>query len=214
MTAPAAPWPRWYRSIQTRPRVSDIARHAAVVFDVPEKQITGRARVRPVVRARQAVCLIARATGRTYPEIGRALNGRDHSTVIHSERLMKHLAARDPALAEKIMRVRIRVATDAPVPIKAKIVVRGRKDEILARFENGDDPAKIGRALKIKPESVWSSLRDIERIQPFRSKCRRPRNDFQPDAGEEADQSHQFHDGIAQGSSALLAAMVAERRAL
>ena len=54
-------------------------------FDVTEAELLRSSRARGVVLARQtAMYLALRLTTMTYPEIGRAFNGRDHTTVMYA----------------------------------------------------------------------------------------------------------------------------------
>lgn len=89
-----------------RPTVRGLIGHAAAVFGVAVDEIVGRSRKRRVVRPRQAVAWVAReVTSRSFPEIGRLLGNRDHSTVIHAVALVEEYAARDPELAWRIERL-------------------------------------------------------------------------------------------------------------
>ena len=59
----------------------------AMVFDFKIEQITGSSRDCRLVRARFAACHMMRdMTGSTFPEIGRTLGDRDHSTMLHAYR--------------------------------------------------------------------------------------------------------------------------------
>jgi Bacterial dnaA protein helix-turn-helix len=54
-------------------------------FAVPVSDIKSFRRTRQVVAARHAACWLAKKmTGKSYPEIGRHLGGRDHTTVMHA----------------------------------------------------------------------------------------------------------------------------------
>jgi len=60
--------------------------------------LIGPCRVARLCRGRAAVCWLARVTtNRSLREIGRALGGRDHSTIAHALRHAKLLRAEDPA---------------------------------------------------------------------------------------------------------------------
>lgn len=71
--------------------VRRLIEQASRTFGVPAADIIGPRRHRPIVEARNAVCLVAFTTGRSSPQIGRVLNGRDHSTVLHA----RDIGARD-----------------------------------------------------------------------------------------------------------------------
>lgn len=67
--------------------VQSIVGIVAHEFSVPVEAITGTDRARHFVWPRQAVCLLARRhTKASYPLIGFAIGGRDHTTVLHGVR--------------------------------------------------------------------------------------------------------------------------------
>lgn len=71
------------------PRISvhQIIRRICRATGISEHEIMSNRRSRPVSFARQAIMYWAcRRTLRSLPEIGRALGGRDHTTVLHAKR--------------------------------------------------------------------------------------------------------------------------------
>ncbi|MFT4275562.1 MAG: helix-turn-helix domain-containing protein [Rhodopseudomonas sp.] len=103
-------------------------------FGVSVQDMRARRRDGKVYHARAAACLLARElTGRTYPQIGRVLAGRDHTTIIHAvERAREMLASDDDfkvAYTAAKMAVETVAATklaellrdDEPVTIAARI---------------------------------------------------------------------------------------------
>ena len=57
------------------------------VTDIPEAEILSQRRAQGLVRARMIVAHVAHEyLGYSYPEIGRALGGRDHTTILHNGR--------------------------------------------------------------------------------------------------------------------------------
>jgi len=100
-----------YGSLQKQPVTLDVARRllkdsmpparklltierirAAVAhrFNVPESLLVSKRRTQEVAIARQVVMYLARTlTGMSLKAIGRALGGRDHSTVIHAVKLVR-----------------------------------------------------------------------------------------------------------------------------
>lgn len=67
------------------PSISFIIKCAADFFEVSAFDIKSERRQPPIVRARQAVCWVAKTiTMASYPKIGMALGGRDHSTAHHA----------------------------------------------------------------------------------------------------------------------------------
>lgn len=97
-----------------RTRVADIAAIAAYIWGVPVLQVTGRQRNRLYTLPRFAVCAIAKEHGHSFPMIGRVLDGRDHSTIIHGARMAEIYAERDPAFAMRLNRLRQLAAQAKP----------------------------------------------------------------------------------------------------
>ncbi len=57
----------------------------AALFGVQPEEITGNSRKRPIATARQVAMYVMRElTELSYPEIGRAFGGKDHTTVMHA----------------------------------------------------------------------------------------------------------------------------------
>ena len=78
------------------PTVRALVHHASQIGGVPEADILGKRRAKKLVTQRKAIVWVAkRATHHSYPMIGRALGGRDHSTIIHSERSAEDMCERD-----------------------------------------------------------------------------------------------------------------------
>lgn len=92
--------------------MSDIIAETAHVFGVTVEDLKGTDRTVKYVYPRH-VCgyLGKRLTSLSYPQIGRALGGRDHSTIIHAYHRTEERAARDPEFAAYVDAVRIRVLT-------------------------------------------------------------------------------------------------------
>ena len=82
----------------------------AKAFGLPVAQLTARGRMRRVVRARQAACVLLRwlmpANGvrRSYPAIARLFGQDDHSTAIHSAHKALAEAAINPQFAAALAR--------------------------------------------------------------------------------------------------------------
>lgn len=74
---------------------------AAAIFHVSPEKIKGRSRLRPIVRARQAVCRVAYDQGWTSSEIARRLAGRDHTTILHARDQVAIHHPRDRDFAER-----------------------------------------------------------------------------------------------------------------
>jgi chromosomal replication initiator protein len=83
--------------------LEDIQRKVAEYFDVRLAELLGSRRLRAIARPRQvAMYLAKRLTSKSYPDIGRAFGGRDHTTVIHAVRTIENLLSREADLNEKV----------------------------------------------------------------------------------------------------------------
>lgn len=69
---------------------------AAELFSLDVEQIRGKSRTRDLVHARQVGMYVCRTeTELSFPQIGRAFGGRDHTTVMHAvEKITMHMAER------------------------------------------------------------------------------------------------------------------------
>ncbi len=76
--------------------IDDIIRIVSTHYDVTEQQVKGRLRKREIVLPRQVIMYLADKHIRMpASRIGRCVGGRDHSTVIHSLRLITEKIQRD-----------------------------------------------------------------------------------------------------------------------
>lgn len=66
--------------------VDAVIAEAANAFGVSVDDLTGDSRQFPLVRYRHVAMAAARSFGHSFPVIGRAFGGRDHTTVIHGVR--------------------------------------------------------------------------------------------------------------------------------
>ena len=88
------------------PRLASIVDAAAAVCGIPVEEIIGYGKARRQVEARQLAMYAARvATDLSYPEIGRAFDGRDHTTVIHGVRRVEKLITERDDLREKLQAI-------------------------------------------------------------------------------------------------------------
>jgi hypothetical protein len=100
-------------------RVADIIRVAAQMSHISEDKITGPDRHRSIVRVRQACYVVARRSGHSYPQIGRLIGGRDHSSVLHGIDTAAAIAERDDeysAFIDALDYQSLNVVPFAPVP--------------------------------------------------------------------------------------------------
>ena len=81
--------------------IENIQRVVVEYFRIPSKELTGPKRTRIYARPRQMAMGLARElTGESFPDIGLAFGGRDHSTVMHACEKVQELRKSDPAFAE------------------------------------------------------------------------------------------------------------------
>jgi hypothetical protein len=80
-------------------------------FLVSKMDILSQRRDARVVRPRQIVYFLAKElTPMSYPEIGRRIGGRDHTTVLHGFRKIEKLEETDSNLRETLNKLRLRLA--------------------------------------------------------------------------------------------------------
>lgn len=96
----------------TRPRktlaITDIVDKIARFYEVDEKSIYEKTRRKEVVKPRQIIMYMLREDYKvSYPEIGKKLGGRDHTTVIHSCEKVRNDIKKSGELEEEIAQVRL-----------------------------------------------------------------------------------------------------------
>lgn len=95
------------------PRFARIIAAVAAHHDLSTEALVGPRRQRPIAWARQEVMWLARAfTGLSVTQIGAALGGRDHGTVLHGVRAVDGRRARDTVLAGRLDRMRERLEAE------------------------------------------------------------------------------------------------------
>ncbi len=83
--------------------LSVVARH----YNVSEADLLGRSRRKAIAHARQMVMYLAREeTNTSLPQIGRALGGRDHTTVLYGSEKIASQIETDDALRRDVMAIR------------------------------------------------------------------------------------------------------------
>lgn len=89
--------------------------------DVPVKDMKGRSRFAEHVRARQIAFVLIRhwRPELSYPQIGRMLGGRHHTTVIHGREVIMERVKRDPDLAQMVHDAEIDVVYEAYIKPKS-----------------------------------------------------------------------------------------------
>jgi chromosomal replication initiator protein len=87
--------------------IDAVVKATAERFGVSRADILSQRRTADVVRPRQVAMYLAKTlTLRSFPEIGRRMGGRDHTTVLHGVRKIEQLAAQSPTLADEIAAIR------------------------------------------------------------------------------------------------------------
>jgi chromosomal replication initiator protein len=72
-------------------------------FTVTQAALTGPSRRTSLVQARNIIVHLARQlTDLSYAEIGRALGGRDHTTIMHADRRLAEQREHDPAIQQSL----------------------------------------------------------------------------------------------------------------
>jgi len=87
----------------------DVVRAVSDVFGVTIDRIMGRDRSREVALPRQIVMYILRSENISLPQIGDALGGRDHTTVMYACDKVADLLERDDRLRRQVIEVREQV---------------------------------------------------------------------------------------------------------
>ena len=78
--------------------MSEIVAIVAKYYGLPQKQLKSSSRKHAVVQGRATIIYLARElTGASYDEIGRALGGRDHTTIMHNYKKIERDRQRDLA---------------------------------------------------------------------------------------------------------------------
>lgn len=76
----------------------------AEYFSISVKDMVGKKRVRHIARPRQiAMALVREFTNDSFPEIGQAFGGRDHTTVMHACEKVAELRQEDPTFEKDYM---------------------------------------------------------------------------------------------------------------
>jgi chromosomal replication initiator protein len=97
-----------------KPSVEEVLAATASLFGVTAGQLTARDRRPDVARARKVAIYLARElTGKSLPEIGRRLGGRDHSTILAAVRSLSRDVEHDDELAQAVDKLKRQLATPA-----------------------------------------------------------------------------------------------------
>jgi len=93
----------WMVDESSLPKIEFIQQVVCRYFNIVRKDFLSQRRTADVVYPRQiAMFLCKEFTKRSLPEIGRKFGGRDHTTVLHSVRVVGERANTDETLAEDL----------------------------------------------------------------------------------------------------------------
>lgn len=100
--APVKLFPSWYAPpivTGARPRVtSETLKLVAACFKMSVGELIGSGRSRQYIVARTIAVMLFRQSGASYPQIGRWLGGRDHTTIINMTKRWHDFCKADPSL--------------------------------------------------------------------------------------------------------------------
>ena len=90
--------------------VKDIVKATAAESGLHVRELLSKSQFRPIAWPRQTAMMAARAlTDASFPEIGRWMGGRDHSTIIYGARTAAARCEADPYWADMAKRVHARL---------------------------------------------------------------------------------------------------------
>ncbi len=97
-----------------KPSVEDVLIATASLYGLTSKELIARDRRPVVAQARKVAIYLSRElTGKSLPEIGRRLGGRDHSTILAAVRSLSGDIERDTELAQAVDKLKRQLATPA-----------------------------------------------------------------------------------------------------
>ena len=98
------------RLFKPPPKLREIARAVADYYGVTVLELAGSGRKTRITRPRQVFCYIARKlTFKSFPDLGRALGGRDHTTTLWAFNKISTLIVVDQKLAAEIESIRAKL---------------------------------------------------------------------------------------------------------
>jgi len=87
--------------------VDQIIEDVAQFYNLETKDLLGRRRSKDIVTARQMAMYLAREeTNASLPQIGRALGGRDHTTVLHGYGKIRAQVEEDDRLRREMLAIK------------------------------------------------------------------------------------------------------------
>jgi chromosomal replication initiator protein len=107
--------------------VDQIVEATAQFYNLETRDLLGRQRSKDIVTARQMAMYLAREeTNVSLPQIGRALGGRDHTTVLHGYRKIRAQVEQDDRLRREMLAIKELLYNHQGSPSKKQSLVRGR----------------------------------------------------------------------------------------
>ena len=95
----------------TKVTMDDILHHVSGFYEVPIDALVGPRRSRDIAVARQVAMYLARdLTEMSLPQIGQALGGRDHTTIMHGCDKISALFEKDDGMRRQILDIKKRLA--------------------------------------------------------------------------------------------------------
>jgi chromosomal replication initiator protein len=136
---------------QGRVSLEGILDVAALYFGVSVADLTGRGRSARIALQRQVVMYVMREeTGASLPQIGRALGGRDHTTVIHGcERVARHIES-DPNLRRQVAELREQLYRPVELPVLASGHLTQETEPVLELIGAGRRARPAPRQAKVR----------------------------------------------------------------
>jgi chromosomal replication initiator protein len=97
---------------------SEVVRTVAEAFGVPVDRIISRERTQEIALPRQiAMYLLREESNFSLPQIGEALGGRDHTTVMYGCDKISDLLERDDRLRRRVVEIREHIYKQLPMQI-------------------------------------------------------------------------------------------------
>jgi len=87
--------------------IAGILSQVGAYFDIPVDELVGKRRTRDVAIARQVAMYLARdLTDMSLPQIGEAMGGRDHTTVMHGCNKITALFEKDDGVRRQVLEIK------------------------------------------------------------------------------------------------------------
>ena len=92
-----------FRHVDREVPIAEIQKKVAEFYNIKMSDMSSSRRVRAVARPRQIAMYLAKTlTSKSFPEIGKAFGGRDHTTVMHAAKTIEKLMGTDNSLLEDV----------------------------------------------------------------------------------------------------------------